>query len=78
MTAPTIRPPIRAEPTSLIRPVTAVASAPPIGKARKPAVHNSQAFTLKRCWSSMGPIPSLNDVLDTVYSADDTLSRAKR
>src|SRR5215213_4017401 len=73
MTAPAIRPPTRAEPTSLIRPVAPVASAPPIGKARKPAVHSSQALMLKRRGSSMRTILPLYDVLNTVRYSDGTL-----
>src|SRR5829696_8291571 len=73
MTAPATRPPGRAEPMSLIRPTSAVARAPAIGKARKPAVHSSQALVLKRRGSSMGTILPLNDVLNTVRYSDGTL-----
>jgi hypothetical protein len=66
MTAPATKPPTSAERTSLIRPVTPIASAPPMMKATKPAVHSSQALVLKRCWSCMRTVLSLYDVLDTV------------
>jgi hypothetical protein len=36
-------------------------------KATKPAVHSSQALRLKRCWSCMRTIPSMNDVMDSVH-----------
>src|SRR5829696_1027 len=73
MTAPTTMPPISAEPASLIRPVRAVARAPPIGKARKPAVHSSQALALKWRGSSMRTVLPLYDVLNAVRYSDGTL-----
>src|SRR5215207_782517 len=77
MTAPAIRPPRRAEPTSSIRPTAPVARAPPMMKATKPAVHRSQALVLKRCWSCMRTILSMYDVMDSVHLANGTQSRVR-